>query len=62
MAVLYLDKEGSVLCEDCAEESRDHWIPHFRPESGPIHNSSHDETCDECGETIEGEQGARGDE
>lgn len=50
--VYYLDRDCSVLCEDCAEESKEHWIEHFRPVSGPHPTAQVEMDCDECGETI----------
>lgn len=46
--VYYLDREGSILCEECAEESREDWIPQFRIASGPHPTGIIDEFCDQC--------------
>lgn len=46
--VFYLDSDGSVLCPECAEESREHWIETFRPVSGPHLTGSEGDYCEEC--------------
>ena len=48
----WLDRDCSVLCEYCAEESKDHWIKGFRPVSGPYPTGTEALCCDECGEEI----------
>lgn len=49
--VYYLDHDGSVLCEACAEASQAHFIARFRPESGP-HLNPLPVNCDECSAEI----------
>lgn len=47
----YLDGDGCVLCDECAEESREDFVEHFRPVSGPHLNTSECH-CDECSREI----------
>lgn len=49
--VFFLDRDNSVLCEDCAADSEEDFIERFRPESGPHPNPSPIH-CDECGTVI----------
>jgi len=54
--VYYLDGGGCVLCEGCAEESKEDFAENFRPASGP-HNNPSPISCDECSETIPDKDG-----
>ena len=55
--VYYFDGENLVLCEDCAKDSEDNMVPHFRPVSEHIHDPNNSECdgdgacelyCDQC--------------
>jgi len=54
----YLDKDNSVLCAKCANESdSEEEVPNFRPVSYAIHWEGEPMFCDGCGAEIESAYG-----
>ena len=57
--IIYLDREDSVLCADCATKSLDDpdEVPQFKPVAAHVHYEGPSEFCGQCGAEIESAYG-----
>lgn len=57
--VYYIDKDGSVLCPDCAQKSLDDpdELPNFKPIAGDVYYEGPVIYCEQCNAEIESAYG-----
>ena len=55
--VLYLDRENSTLCADCATKSLKDEVEHFRPIACDVYYEGPVTFCDQCSTGIESAYG-----
>jgi len=53
--IYYFDGDGSILCVECAEASKDDFVEKFRAGDKEYLNTGSTVTCDECSCEIKGE-------
>jgi hypothetical protein len=54
--IYYLDGDGSILCAECAEKSKDDFVEKCRAVGDAFLNSWSTTYCDECSREIVGEE------